>query len=109
MSILRILRNSLKLKEMEIAAKLKMENNPNDNDQLQDKNIGTFFAPEFVENTEEMYYDRDKMTMIDPLIDDNLEFINDEDLLEKKYEEEERQLIILKPNVPLAAATMPIT
>jgi hypothetical protein len=80
------------LKETEIAAKEKMEINPKDEDQLQDKDIRTFFTPEFVENTEEMYYDTEKRTMIDPLIDDNLEFIDDEDLLGNKYEEEERQL-----------------
>jgi hypothetical protein len=96
------------LKETEIAAKEKMEINPNDEDQLQDEDIRTFFTPEFVEITEEMYYDTEKMTMIDPLIDDNLEFIDDEDLLGNKYKEEERQLTCPKPMGPLAAVAMPI-
>ncbi len=96
------------LKETEIAAREKMEINSNDEDQLQDDDIRKFFTPEFVENTEEMYYDTEKMTMIDPLIDDNLEFIDDEDLLGNKYEEEERQLTRPKPMGPLAAVAMPI-
>jgi hypothetical protein len=83
-----------------------MANNPNNEEQLQDEDIRTFFTPEFVENTEEMYYDTEKMTMIDPLIDDNLEFIDDEDLLGNKYDIE-RQLKCPKPMGLLAAVAIP--
>ena len=43
--------------------------------------LHSFFTDEAVEDTEEMYYDKNLGRIVDPLMDDNLEFVDNENLL----------------------------
>ena len=52
-------------------------------DTLTDTEIKTFFTQEALDRTEDMYYDKLKNCIIDPLIDNNLEFVIEDDTLEK--------------------------
>ena len=48
---------------------------------LQIDDLHIFFTDEAVEDTEEMYYDKELGRIVDPLMDDNLEFVDNENLL----------------------------
>lgn len=68
-----------------------IEETSNDNDEVEEQSwqpltiaeLQSFFTQEAVERTEDMYYDNKKHCIIDPLVDNNLEFIIEEDSFSK--------------------------
>ena len=50
---------------------------------LTETELQSFFTQEAIDRTEEMYFDINKNCVIDPLIDDNLEFVIDDDAFDQ--------------------------
>ena len=50
---------------------------------LTDKEIGSFFTQETVDCTSDMYFDTTNLCIVDPLIDNNLEFVLEDDAFDQ--------------------------
>ena len=65
---------------------------------ITDDELMTFFTQEALDRTEDMYFDKTKKCIIDPLIDDNLEFVMEDDVYDR----------LLGPDVEIDHATLHI-